>query len=70
MGTKREVKPHPLPTLTSMFCCDHIFELDQSDGQVRCRICKVLDDEMEIANQEICENEKLEEFYKSQVNFE
>ena len=51
-----------------MKSCEHIFELDKQEGQVRCKICGDLDDEMQLANS--TEKELADEFYKTQESFE
>lgn len=50
--------------------CEHIFELDPVDKQVKCKLCGDLDDEMQLPNEGLTQKEVLDEFYKSQVNFE
>jgi hypothetical protein len=50
--------------------CEHDFEVDERDGQVRCKFCQVSDDEMELPNKKQEEKDALDEFYKTQVNFE
>lgn len=50
--------------------CVHIFELDKTDGQVKCILCGDFDDEMQIAEIEPSEKEKLDDFYKTQESFE
>lgn len=50
--------------------CQHVFEVDKSDGQVRCKVCKDLDDEMELAIKDEASNEDLDDFYNTQINFE
>lgn len=53
-----------------MVQCQHVFEVDKSDGQVRCKICKDLDDEMELTIKEESSDQDLDDFYKTQINFE
>jgi hypothetical protein len=50
--------------------CEHIFELDSSDHQVKCKLCGDLDDEMQLSNPKAEAAEELDDFYKSQVSFE
>lgn len=50
--------------------CEHIFEVDKTDGQVKCKLCGDLDDEMQLASNESLTKETLDEFYKTQVSFE
>ena len=53
--------------------CEHIFAVDILDGQVRCRRCSDLDDEMQLFNkkEELREIQReKDEFESSQVTFE
>lgn len=50
--------------------CEHVFELDPKDHQVKCIKCGDLDDEMQLANQSLEESEALDDFYKTQESFE
>ncbi len=55
--------------------CEHIFALDKIVGQVRCKRCGDLDDEMQLFNKqeelkEIRREKLKDEFDSSQVNFE
>lgn len=50
--------------------CEHIFEMDKTDGQVKCKLCGDLDDEMQLVEEEQSEKEKLDDFYKTQESFE
>ena len=56
--------------------CEHDFQVDPKDGQVKCTKCGDLDDEMQLTNpglereEEEGEEEEREEFGKSQVTFE
>ena len=50
--------------------CEHIFEIDKSDGQVKCRLCGDFDDEMQLAEKERSEKEIKDDFYKTQESFE
>lgn len=50
--------------------CEHLFQVDPIDGQVKCTKCGDFDDEMELPNVAAQETEKLDDFYKSQESFE
>jgi len=50
--------------------CEHNFQLDQTDDQVRCIKCGDLDDEMQLPNHELEKKEEQDEFYRTQVTFE
>lgn len=50
--------------------CEHDFELDKSDGQVKCKLCGDFDDEMQLADANRSEKELLDDFYKTQESFE
>lgn len=50
--------------------CEHKFEADPLDGQVKCALCSDLDDEMELVNiAEELAGEK-DDFYATQESFE
>jgi hypothetical protein len=50
--------------------CEHAFELDPKDHQVKCIKCGDLDDEMQKDNPGLEAEEELDDYYKSQVSFE
>ena len=50
--------------------CEHLFEVDPADGEVRCTLCGDLDDEMQLPNPSLEASEELDDFYKSQESFE
>lgn len=50
--------------------CEHVFQIDPMDGQVKCTLCGDFDDEMELPNAVVTKGEILDEFYKSQESFE
>ena len=50
--------------------CEHLFQVDPNDGQVKCAKCGDFDDEMELPNIAAAKRESLDEFYKSQESFE
>ena len=50
--------------------CEHQFQLDPKDGQVRCIKCGDLDDEMQLENVALEKQEEKDDFDKSQVSFE
>jgi|GEM_PF-1083228 len=50
--------------------CEHNFQLDPIDGQVKCIKCGDLDDEMQLQNPGLEKKEEKDDFYKTQVNFE
>lgn len=50
--------------------CMHVFERDPNNGEVRCKICADLDDEMQLVNPAQSNKEKLDDFYKTQESFE
>jgi hypothetical protein len=60
-GLLREVK---------MTQCEHDFQLDPTDGQVKCIRCGDLDDEMQLPNPGLEKKEEKDDFYKTQINFE
>ena len=49
---------------------EHDFQLDPTDGQVKCVKCGDLDDEMQLPNLELEKKEEQDDFYQTQVNFE
>jgi hypothetical protein len=54
----------------AMSQCEHKFEADPLDGQVKCALCSDLDDEMELVNiAEELAGEK-DDFYATQESFE
>lgn len=50
--------------------CEHDFQVDPKDGQVKCTKCGDFDDEMQISIDEPVEIKEPIEFDKSQVSFE
>jgi hypothetical protein len=50
--------------------CEHNFQLDLTDGQVKCIKCGDFDDEMQLQNPGLEKKEENDDFYKTQVNFE
>lgn len=50
--------------------CEHVFELDPKEHQVKCIKCGDLDDEMQITDKEAQQKEALDEFYQTQETFE
>ncbi len=50
--------------------CEHDFQVDPIDGQVRCIKCGDLDDEMQSTNPVVEPEKDQVEFDKSQVTFE
>lgn len=50
--------------------CEHKFEVDPIDDQVRCTLCADLDDEMELVNKAETLKDEKDDFYATQVNFE
>lgn len=50
--------------------CEHVFQVDPIDGQVKCTKCGDLDDEMQVAIVEPTPKKTTIEFDKSQVSFE
>lgn len=50
--------------------CDHDFQVDPKDGQVKCIKCGDFDDEMQSLAPEPASKEEPIEFDKSQVSFE
>ncbi len=50
--------------------CEHIFEVDPTDGQVKCKLCGDFDDEMEVDYKEVSTKEQRDAFYKTQESFE
>jgi hypothetical protein len=50
--------------------CEHTFEVDPKDDQVKCTLCGDLDDEMQLANKEEEIKEEKDDFYATQESFE
>jgi len=50
--------------------CEHDFQLDLEDGQVKCTKCGDLDDEMQLPNLALERQDEKDDFEKSQINFE
>jgi hypothetical protein len=50
--------------------CEHKFEADPKDGQVKCTFCGDLDDEMQLVNTAEALKDEKDDFYATQVNFE
>jgi len=56
--------------MDAMTQCEHEFEVDPIDGQVKCLLCGDLDDEMQLVNQAETLKDEKDEFYATQVSFE
>lgn len=54
----------------TMTQCEHEFEVDPIDQQVKCILCGDFDDEMQLANKAEALKDEKDEFYATQVNFE
>ena len=50
--------------------CEHIFEVDPKDDQVKCTLCGDLDDEMQLVNKKESRTDEKDDFYATQENFE
>ena len=50
--------------------CEHKFEVDPKDGQVRCTLCGDLDDEMQLFNKKESLTDEKDDFYATQESFE
>lgn len=50
--------------------CEHKFEVDPKDDQVRCTLCGDLDDEMQLVNKDEQVNDEKDDFYATQESFE
>jgi hypothetical protein len=50
--------------------CEHNFQLDLKDEQVRCTLCGDLDDEMQLVNKAEQVEDAKDDFYATQESFE
>jgi len=50
--------------------CEHNFEVDPIDDQVRCLLCSDPDDEMQLVNKGEERKDTMDDFYATQVSFE
>lgn len=50
--------------------CEHVFAVNEADGQVSCTLCGDLDDEMELVNKAEAIKDEKDDFYATQVSFE
>jgi hypothetical protein len=50
--------------------CSHEFAVDEIDGQVKCKLCGDLDDEMQLVNPVEEIRDEKDEFYATQTSFE
>ncbi len=50
--------------------CEHKFEVDPKDDQVKCTLCRGYDDEMQLVNKAETLKDMKDDFYATQVNFE
>lgn len=53
-----------------MSACEHVFELDLNDHQVKCGKCGDLDDEMQLPDKAAEEKDAMDDFYRTQESFE
>jgi hypothetical protein len=50
--------------------CEHEFEVDPKDDQVKCLLCGDLDDEMQLVNKAESLKDEKDDFYATQMSFE
>lgn len=50
--------------------CEHNFEVDPKDDQVKCTLCSDLDDEMQLVNKGEQAEDAKDDFYATQESFE